>query len=160
MGIMFVFKGEVQLQSDQWSLPRSCHRLRWKIKRCYLTSVQKARLPLKTQAFFLLSNTFSVYISPSGPPTLVQTIQCYVCLRKTYTKLTQRLLYQYCPPHCWAVDAHSFAPPHTTFEFSVRRAFVVSEGRSCSHGNVLGVRWLLLDTSRENRQWAQHHHGF
>lgn len=39
----------------------------------------------------------------------------------------------------------------TTSDYSVRRAFVVSDGRSCSHGNVLGVRWLLLDTSRENR---------
>lgn len=33
--------------------------------------MQKARLPIKIQASFL-SNTFSVYISPSGPPTRLQ----------------------------------------------------------------------------------------
>lgn len=49
-----------------------------------------------------------------------------------------------------------FASPHTTFDYSKRRAFVVSGGRSCSHGNVLGVRWRLLDTYRENRRRAHH----
>lgn len=86
----------------------------------------------------VIQHIFSLYFAFRSTHTFAKLFSAIFCLRKTYTEFAQRLLYQHCPAHCWAVDAHSFAPPHTTFDYSVRRAFVVPEGRSCSHGNVLG----------------------
>lgn len=143
---MFVYEGKEQVKC---SLSYVWDSSVIKIKRCYLTSVQKASLggscnvydPLKIQPPpRVLSNTFSVYISLSDLPTRFSN--------HSNLSLPQENLHRLHTKTCVPVLSSSLlshgrpflcSPLHTTFDYSVRRPFVASEGRSCSHGNVLGV---------------------
>lgn len=128
-----------------------CHK--GKIKWCYLTSVQKPNLSLQIQASLsVIQHTLCPYFALRSTHNSAKTHSGLSLPQENLTRVhTQRLLYQYCPPSLLEQWTPIPLLPHATFDYSVRKAFVVSEGRSCSHGNVLGMRWLLLDTSRENR---------
>lgn len=122
--------------------------------------MQKASLPLKIKVSFSYPTLFFGLCYTSGSSTLTYELLCASgkwrkSSNKDYCIHTVKLIVEQWTPTFFFFF---FASPHTTFDYSKRRAFVVSGGRSCSHGNVLGVRWQLLDTWRENRLRV-HHYG-
>ena len=61
--------------------------------------------------------------------------------------------------HCCIVDAHSSSfSPSKLQSILCKETFVVSRGRSCSHGNILGVKKkrLLLGYVQGNRNAKSH----
>lgn len=148
-------KVEYRWKASQWSLSCICHKRQ--IKQCYLGSVQKASLYFKIQASlcyptllclcfpFRSTHTFPNHSMLSSPQENLYRVHTKTLVPVLSDSLLSRGRPFLCSP--------------STFDYSVRRAFVVSEGRSCSHGNVLSVRLLLLDTSRENRLQEQHHNS-
>lgn len=114
-GIMFAMKKVLQMGSN----------------RCHPSVIEKrlnAVILGQSAPIFCYPKHFLSIFRLRVHPLFSKTIQCSMPRGETNTELKQRVLQWHCPTHCWAVDAHSFAPPPYNFWLFCKESFCCLRG--------------------------------
>lgn len=139
-GIMFAMKKVLQMGSN----------------RCHPSVIEKrinAVILGQSAPIFCYPKHFPSIFRLRVHPLFSKTIQCSMprgkliqsSNKESCSDIVQLIVGQWTPI--------PLLPPHTTFDCSVRRAFVVSEERWCSHGNIQGC-----EVAAPGYIKAQHHY--